>query len=112
MLSYQAGAKGGLTVNDSYEAVIIGGGPAGLTAGIYLMRAGVGTMLLEKQMVGGAALNTERIENYPGFPDGISGSELMGRMAEQARKAGTRHKGVLPRRGRRMCGRAFRDRGR
>jgi thioredoxin reductase (NADPH) len=75
-------------VSDSYGAVIIGGGPAGLTAGIYLMRAGIRTMLLEKQMVGGAALNTERIENYPGFPDGISGSELMSRMAEQARRLG------------------------
>ncbi len=75
-------------MSDSYGAVIIGGGPAGLTAGIYLMRAGIRTMLLEKQMVGGAALNTERIENYPGFPDGISGSELMSRMAEQARKLG------------------------
>jgi thioredoxin reductase (NADPH) len=75
-------------LSDFYEALIIGGGPAGLTAGIYLMRAGIGTMLLEKQMVGGAALNTERIENYPGFPDGISGSELMGRMAEQARRLG------------------------
>ncbi len=72
----------------SYEAVIIGGGPAGLTAGIYLLRAGVGAVLLEKQVVGGAALSTEHIENYPGFPEGIAGRDLMGRMAEQARKAG------------------------
>ena len=75
-------------MSDSYEAVIIGGGPAGLTAGIYLMRAGIRTILLEKQLVGGAALNTEHIGNYPGFPDGISGSELMGRMAEQAQGLG------------------------
>ncbi len=75
-------------MSDAYEAVVIGGGPAGLTAGIYLMRAGIETILLEKQLVGGAALNTEHIDNYPGFPDGISGSELTGRMAEQARKLG------------------------
>ena len=75
-------------MDDLYEAVIIGGGPAGLTAGIYLMRAGIRTVLLEKQLAGGAALNTEHIENYPGFPEGISGSELMGRMAEQARRLG------------------------
>jgi thioredoxin reductase (NADPH) len=75
-------------MSNSYEAVIIGGGPAGLTAGIYLMRAGIETVLFEKQLVGGAALNTEHIDNYPGFPDGISGSELTGRMAEQARKLG------------------------
>ncbi len=75
-------------MSNSYEAVVIGGGPAGLTAGIYLMRGGIETILLEKQLVGGAALNTEHIDNYPGFPDGISGSELTGRMAEQARKLG------------------------
>ncbi len=75
-------------MNDLYEAAIIGGGPAGLTAGIYLMRAGIRTVLLEKQLTGGAALNTEHIENYPGFPDGISGAELMRRMADQARRLG------------------------
>jgi thioredoxin reductase (NADPH) len=75
-------------MNDILEAVIIGGGPAGLTAGIYLMRAGIRSLLLEKQLLGGAPMNTEHIENYPGFPDGISGKELMGRMAEQAKKVG------------------------
>lgn len=72
-------------MGDTYEAVIIGGGPAGLTAGIYLMRAGIGAVLLEKQMLGGAPMNTEHIENYPGFPEGISGRDLMARMAGQAR---------------------------
>jgi len=75
-------------MEDSYEAVVVGGGPAGLTAGIYLMRAGIKALLLEKQILGGTPLNTEHIENYPGFPDGVSGAELMGRMAEQARKLG------------------------
>jgi thioredoxin reductase (NADPH) len=75
-------------MNELFEAVIIGGGPAGLTAGIYLMRAGIKSILLEKQLLGGAPMNTEHIENYPGFPDGISGRELMGRMAEQAKNVG------------------------
>jgi thioredoxin reductase (NADPH) len=67
------------------EAIVIGGGPAGLTAGIYLKRARIKAMLLEKQLLGGAPVNSEHIENYPGFPDGISGRELMARMADQAR---------------------------
>lgn len=71
-----------------HEAVVIGGGPAGLTAGIYLMRAGIGTILLEKGIVGGAPLMTDHVENYPGFPDGIAGKDLMGRMAEQAKRFG------------------------
>ncbi len=75
-------------MDNAYEAVIIGGGPAGLTAGIYLMRARINTLLLEKQLPGGAPMNTEHIENYPGFPEPISGRELMGRMAEQARRLG------------------------
>jgi thioredoxin reductase (NADPH) len=69
-----------------YEAVIIGGGPAGLTAGIYLMRARIKAILMEKQILGGAPMNAEHIENYPGFPEGISGGDLMAKMAEQARK--------------------------
>lgn len=75
-------------MNEFHEAIIIGGGPAGLTAGIYLMRARIKAALFEKQMLGGAPMNTEHIENYPGFPDGISGRDLMGRMAEQAGKLG------------------------
>ncbi|MGA3173514.1 MAG: FAD-dependent oxidoreductase [Syntrophorhabdales bacterium] len=82
-------------MGNSYEAVIIGGGPAGLTAGIYLVRAGISTVLLEKRLVGGAAINTEHVENYPGFPEPISGSELMGRMAEQARRLGLEIKEFL-----------------
>jgi thioredoxin reductase (NADPH) len=73
---------------DYHEAVIIGGGPAGLTAGIYLMRAGISAVLLEKGAVGGTPMMTEHVENYPGFPDGITGTDLMGRMAEQAKRFG------------------------
>ena len=69
-----------------HEAIVIGGGPAGLTAGIYLRRAGIDVLLLEKGIVGGTPLQTERIENYPGFPGGISGKELMDRIVEQGRQ--------------------------
>lgn len=73
---------------DNYEAVIIGGGPAGLTAGIYLMRAGINAIVLEKGVIGGTPLMTDHVENYPGFPEGITGTELMARMADQAKRFG------------------------
>jgi thioredoxin reductase (NADPH) len=85
MISYPLKLHGG-AMNETREAVIIGGGPAGLTAGIYLMRARIKTTLFEKGMLGGAPLNTEQIENYPGFPDGVSGKDLMTRMADQAKR--------------------------
>ena len=75
-------------MSEVHEAVIIGGGPAGLTAGIYLRRAGIETLLVEKQMTGGMPVMTEHVENYPGFPDGITGRELMDRMAAQAKRFG------------------------
>jgi len=75
-------------MSEEHEAVVIGGGPAGLTAGLYLMRGGIKTLLLEKVLPGGAPLNTDRIENYPGFPEGISGRELMERFAAHARAFG------------------------
>ncbi|MCS7280022.1 MAG: thioredoxin-disulfide reductase [Desulfobacterota bacterium] len=71
-----------------YDAIVIGGGPAGLTAGIYLVREGVKTLLLEKMVVGGTPLNTEKIENYPGFPEAISGKDLMERFIFQAKNCG------------------------
>jgi thioredoxin reductase (NADPH) len=75
-------------VKEFYEAIIIGGGPAGLTAGIYLMRAGIDTLLLEKMIPGGTPVNTDHIENYPGFPEVISGRDLMNRFAEHAKTCG------------------------
>lgn len=75
-------------MNEFHEAVIIGAGPAGLTAGIYLMRAGVEAVLIEKGVLGGTPMNYEHVENYPGFPGGISSPELMQKMAEQAKRFG------------------------
>jgi len=75
-------------VSEFHEAIIIGGGPAGLTAGIYLMRAGIDTLLLEKMIPGGTPMNAGHIENYPGFPEGIKGMDLMKRFTEHARQCG------------------------
>jgi len=75
-------------VGEFHEAIIIGAGPAGLTAGIYLMRAGVEAVLIEKGVMGGTPMNYEHVENYPGFPGGISSPELMQKMAEQAKRFG------------------------
>ncbi|MGQ9474669.1 MAG: thioredoxin-disulfide reductase [Actinomycetota bacterium] len=72
------------------DVVVVGGGPAGLTAGIYLARARMNALLIEKQSPGGAPALTERIENYPGFPEGISGYELVDRMRRQAEGFGLR----------------------
>ena len=66
------------------DMVIIGGGPAGLTAGIYASRALMDVVLLEKGAYGGQMLTTAHLENYPGFPDGIGGFELADLMHKQA----------------------------
>jgi len=72
-----------------YDIIIIGGGPAGLTAGIYASRARMKTLLIEKMGCGGNAALTDWIENYPSMPDGISGFDLAQKMEQQARKFGT-----------------------
>jgi thioredoxin reductase (NADPH) len=71
-----------------YQLVIVGGGPAGLAAGLYAARARLQTLLIEKGGSGGQVLLTDWIENYPGFPEGISGFELADRMARQAARFG------------------------
>lgn len=75
-----------------YDVIIIGGGPAGLTASIYAVRAGYKTMLIELGVPGGQAGTTDFIENYPGFPEGISGSELMMKFHKQADLLGVEFK--------------------
>ncbi|MEA3548660.1 MAG: thioredoxin-disulfide reductase [Thermodesulfobacteriota bacterium] len=67
-----------------YQLVIIGGGPAGLTAGLYAARAKLRVLLLEKGIHGGQITVTDWIDNYPGFPDGLSGFDLADKMAAQA----------------------------
>ena len=71
-----------------YEVIIIGGGPAGLTAGLYASRAGLKSLLMERGIVGGQIVNATLVENYPGFPQGISGAELGSLMHQQAVKYG------------------------
>jgi len=71
-----------------WDAVIVGGGPAGLTAGLYLCRGNRRTLLIEKEIVGGYIMNVEFIENYPGFKDGVVGSQLAVEMKNQALKYG------------------------
>lgn len=80
-------AKLGLQTTASktfYNLIIVGSGPAGLTAALYAAREGIDTLLVDRSAVGGQAGTTELIENYPGFPGSIGGAELTERMKEQA----------------------------
>jgi len=74
--------------NHKYDVIIVGGGPAGLTAAIYCSRSKLDTLLIEKMGCGGQAAIADWIENYPGFPEGISGFDLTQKMEEQAKKFG------------------------
>jgi thioredoxin reductase (NADPH) len=73
---------------DFYDTVIVGGGPAGLGAAVYAASEGLRTVLLERQATGGQAGQSSRIENYLGFPDGVSGAQLTDRARRQAHKFG------------------------
>jgi len=70
------------------DLIIVGAGPAGLTAGLYAARARLDVVLFEKMSPGGQVLLTDTVENYPGFPEGVSGFELMDRMKRQAEAFG------------------------
>jgi len=77
---------------EQFDVVIIGGGASGLTAGIYCGRARLKTLIIEQALVGGIATNTNDIENYPGFPEGVSGKGLMELFQKQAKKFGVEFK--------------------
>jgi thioredoxin reductase (NADPH) len=71
-------------MNVDHQLIIVGGGPAGLTAGLYAARSKLDVVLLEKGATGGQVLNTDWVDNYPGFPDGLSGFDLAEKMTAQA----------------------------
>jgi len=73
---------------EEYDLIIIGAGPAGLTAGLYAARSRLKTLAVERRIPGGQITDTERVENYPGFPQGVSGVELGTLMHQQAERAG------------------------
>lgn len=75
-------------MSDNYDIVIIGGGPAGMTAAMYAARAGMRILIIEKAFVGGQLWLSESIENYPGFPEGITSAGLADNMKKQAEKFG------------------------
>jgi thioredoxin reductase (NADPH) len=74
--------------NDLYDVVVVGAGPAGLTAAVYAASEGLRTLVCERHAPGGQAGTSSRIENYPGFPDGIGGAELAAGTYQQARRLG------------------------
>ena len=73
---------------ENYDVVVIGGGAGGMTSALYAGRARLKTLLIEKSLIGGLATYTSEIENYPGFPEGIDGTELMKLFDKQFRKFG------------------------
>ncbi len=71
-----------------HDVIIIGGGPAGLTAGLYTSRAKLSTLLVERMIMGGQVMTTTKVENYPGFPGGVDGPDLMMRFQEHCQEFG------------------------
>jgi thioredoxin reductase (NADPH) len=81
-------SNAGGTVQKHYDVIIIGSGPAGYTAGVYTSRAKLGTLIVSGTLPGGQLMTTSEVENYPGFPNGIFGPELMMNMRQQAERFG------------------------
>ena len=71
-----------------YNAIVIGGGPTGLTAALYMAREGLDTLVIERASLGGQAGSTEKLDNFPGFDEGIAGAEFADRLGRQARRFG------------------------
>lgn len=80
--------SGSFRDQNHYDAIIIGSGPAGYTAGIYTSRANLSTLIISGTLPGGQLMTTSEVENYPGFPNGIFGPELMMNMRQQAERFG------------------------
>jgi thioredoxin reductase (NADPH) len=77
-----------MAMQHAYDLIIIGGGPAGLTTAIYAARENLETLIIDSKGLGGQAGVTERLDNYPGFPDGVGGAELADRIVRQAERYG------------------------
>lgn len=75
-------------LNQFYDLIVVGSGPAGLTAALYAAREGIDTLVIERAGIGGQAGVTELLDNFPGFPEGISGSEFADRLRQQAERFG------------------------
>lgn len=76
-------------LKDSYDLIVLGGGPAGLTAAIYARRSGLSTLVVEPLITGGNIASTEKVDNWPGDTDGVSGEELANRFTKHAERFGT-----------------------
>src|SRR5208337_5228794 len=76
-----------MAIDETYEVIIVGGGPAGLTAGIYCERAALKTVLFEKGLLGGQIAISKEVENYPGL-EGITGLDLAEKLVHQASSFG------------------------
>src|SRR5262249_51564671 len=77
-----------LMSGDSHDLVVVGGGLAGLTAGLFGARRGLSTLVVEAQMPGGLIVNLDKVEDFPGFPEGVAGFDLGPLLQEQAANAG------------------------
>ncbi len=88
MFSLNMSGSSNVDADTIYDVIIVGAGSAGLTCGIYTSRDGWKTLILEKASVGGLAASTHLIENYPGFPEGVEGPELMEKFQQQAERFG------------------------